>query len=196
MSHWALVDGRWISADEGERLAVAVDGASAEEHEWVGRGASLAAALARLRSARVPTTAVTRVTRSNQRSLEAIGAQVRGADAWVLVVPRVRGERFDALGPRLTMAAPWILRAVTGWGPRAFVAGMPLCLVGPHTGRVLATDPRAFGAACARCPAREGCAGVGGDYLERFAGDELRPRPPGNPGPAADLFPEVAAELV
>jgi hypothetical protein len=181
-----------------ERLAVAVDGATPLEHGWVrgedDPGDDLADALATLRDASSPATALTRITRSTFRSLEAIGASVRDADAWVLIVPEVRSER--ALSARLAMALPWALRAATRWGERAFLCGVPLCLVGPHTARVLAEPGRAFGEPCDGCDARERCPGVGAGYLERFGARELRPREPGALGPlASDLVPGAARTL-
>lgn len=83
------------------------------------------------------------------------------------------------------MALPRALRAATRWGDRAFLHGAPLCLVGPHTGRVLSEPGRSFAPRCASCAARPTCPGVDERYLERFAGDELRPRPAKPTGPSA-----------
>ncbi len=197
---WHRQAGRWLPAAGGdpERIAVAVDGATPLEHGWVRAeddgGESLATALAMLRESAAPVSALTRVTRSTFRSLDAIGASVRDADAWVLIVPAVANDR--ALSPRLAMALPWALRAATRWGERAFLCGVPLCLVGPHTERVLAEDGRAFGGPCDRCEARARCPGVAPSYLERFGDEELRPRKPGALGPPADeLVPAAARTL-
>jgi len=195
---WHRHAGQWSpgAGDGPDRWAVAVDGASPLEHGFLraedDEGASLGDALARLRRSAVPVTAVTRVTRSNQRSLEAIGATVRDADAWVLTFPEVHGPRADALGPRLAMALPWALRAASRWGARAFLHGAPLCLVGPHAHRVLAEPGRSFAESCAACAARPTCPGVDARYRDRFVGDELRPRPVSPVGPeAGELLPEA-----
>ena len=201
-SLWHRRAGDWARgpSDDGARWAIAIDGATAPEHGWVrgedDGGESLAEALATLRRAALPVTVVTRVTRSNQRSLEAIGASIRAADAWVLTFPTVTGPRADALGPRLAMALPWVLRAATRWGERAYLHGVPLCLVGPHAERVLHEPGRAFAGRCEPCPAHPACPGVDRRYLERFSGDELRPRPLEPVGPETDtLLPTELREL-
>ncbi len=201
-SLWHRHAGQWSRGlgESPERLALAIDGATPLEHGFAQAeddpGDSLTNALAILREATVPVTVVTRVTRSNQRSLEAIGASIRDANAWVLTFPEVAGARADALGPRLAMALPWALRATTRWGPRAFLHGAPLCLVGPHAERVLEEDGRSFGERCAPCAARPGCPGIDARYLERFEGDELRARPEAPLGPPADeLLPSELRRL-
>jgi len=197
---WHRQAGRWLQGigTDAEQVAVAIDGATALEHGWVRAeddpGDSLTDALATLRESSAPVTVITRITRSTFRSLDAIGATVRGADGWVLVVPDVASQR--ALSARLAMALPWALRAATRWGERAFLAGVPLCLVGPHTGRVLRESGRAFGPACDRCDARPSCPGVAPSYLERFGSAELRPRETGPHGPPADTLLPAAARVL
>lgn len=197
---WHRQAGRWLPGigPDAERVAVAIDGATALEHGWVRAeddpGDSLSNALATLRESPAPVTAVTRITRSTFRSLDAIGATVRDADAWVVAVPEVRSER--ALNARLAMALPWALRAATRWGERAYLCGAPLCLVGPHTGRVLAESGRAFGAPCENCDARPSCPGTAPSYQERFGDAELRPREAGSLGPMVDTLIPTAARIL
>lgn len=196
---WHRQAGHWHpgAGTAAERLAVAIDGATAPEHRWVRSEDdtdSLAEALNALRSAPRPATALTRVTRSTFRSLDAIGASVRGADAWVLIWPTVASDR--TLKPRLAMALPWALRAASRWGARAFLCGVPLCLVGPHTERVLAERGRAFGQPCAACDARERCPGVDPAYLERFGAEELRPRGASPLGPPVESLVPAAARTL
>ncbi|MBO6939317.1 MAG: hypothetical protein JJ863_30385 [Deltaproteobacteria bacterium] len=201
-SLWHRHAGQWARGpgESPDRWALAVDGATALEHGFArgedDPGDSWSEALATLRHAELPVTVVTRVTRSNQRSLEAIGASIRDADAWVLTFPEVSGPRADALGPRLAMALPWALRAATRWGERAFLHGAPLCLVGPHASQVLDEEGRSFAERCGPCAARAACPGVDVRYLERFAGDELRPRPPGAIGPRADPLLPAALRVL
>ena len=195
---WRLDRGHWSvgAAPGAERVAVTVDGATAAEHDWVrGDEGTMGEALALVAEAPAPVTAVTRLTRSNFRSLDAIGALVTAADRWVVLVPQVPMARFDALAPRLAMATPWALRAVVRWGSGSVLSDVPLCLVGPHTQRVLPSAERSYGSVCASCPARTGCGGLDAAYLERFGGDELRARPSAARAPSQPLYPAEASRL-
>ena len=137
--------------------------------------------------------ATTVLTRSNCRVLSVLPGVLasRGVAAWNLSVPVVAGRAradFDRVVPRLAIALPFAnhaLRTARDLRPPlvAWISGAPLCLLGPYAGHALPTPPRAYGTACAPCPARAVCPGVDPAYLARFAGDELSPRPP-PPGPA------------
>jgi hypothetical protein len=88
--------------------------------------------------------------------------------------------------PRLAIALPFAnhaLRTARAHRLVAWISGAPLCLLGHYAGHALPTPPRAYGAACASCPACAVCPGVDPVYLARFYGDELAPRD-APPGPA------------
>ena len=129
-----------------------------------------------------PVVVTTGVTRSNARNLAAI-AQFLSAPrrrpkvaAWTLAWP---GPQPKGLAlPRLAMVAPRVLHAAAlgrKGGLTVFTAGLPLCVLGPHTTFAAPTDPRAYGPPCDTCPSKTGCSGVPAAYLEAFGRDlELR----------------------
>jgi hypothetical protein len=143
------------------------------------------ASLAAARSARLDVAASTVLTRSNFRTLDALAQRLVacGATSWCVSVPIVAGRaeaNFDRVVPRLGLALPFALRALSSArarGVAAFVSGAPLCLLGPHGAHAIGEERRAFAPACEGCVAREQCPGVDAAYLERFDGDELGPRP-------------------
>jgi len=150
-------------------------------HEFVAGEGSFAGARAALDEADV---VVTRITRSTYRELARLRPLVRGK-TWILAMPDP-GARFEALVPRLALAIPYALHAIreSGW-----LAGVPLCLVGPYASRAGGRERR-YGAACEACAARSRCPGVSERYLERFGESELRPREETAPDPA---IPDLAA---
>jgi hypothetical protein len=124
------------------------------------------------------------LTRSNARSLGALGAWLagRGVAAWCVAVPRTAGRlvaSFDRVFPRLSLALPYALHALAAAqakGASAFLRGAPLCLLGPFAARSLPDEPRAFDPGrCGGCPARARCPGLDARYLQRFGGAELSP---------------------
>jgi pyruvate-formate lyase-activating enzyme len=168
-------------------------GAEAAVHDHhTGRAGSfeeVLRALAAARGAGLDVLVTTVLTRSNYRVLDALAALVvaRGVTAWCVAVPVVAGraeERFDRVYPRLGLALPFAVRAlssVRARGMTAFVAGAPLCLLGPFGAYAIAGDAltggtRAHAPACDACPLRAACPGVDAAYLARFDGDELAPR--------------------
>ncbi len=168
-------------------------GAEAAVHDYhTGRAGSfddVLRALAAARAAGLEVVVATVLTRSNYRALDALAALVvaRGVAAWCIAVPVVAGraeERFDRVYPRLGLALPFAVRALAAARARgltAFVAGAPLCLLGPYgahaiPGDALGDGVRAFAPACDACALRPLCPGVDVAYLARFDGDELAPR--------------------
>lgn len=125
------------------------------------------------------------LTRSNYRMLEPIRRLLTTAEAsaWNLLIPRTTGamvEAFDRTMPRLAMALPFALHALSAaerQGLPAFIQGAPACLLGPMANKAMADEPRAYAPTCADCPSRGHCPGVDEKYLARFHGDELRSRP-------------------
>lgn len=146
------------------------------------------------------------LTRSSFRTLDALVPHLGALRiaAWCVSVPVVAGRAesgFDRVVPRLGLALPFALRALAlarARGIAVYLAGAPLCLLGPFGADALEVEPRAYIAACDACPARAACPGVDAAYLERFDGDELAPRAtlaqPASRGLAwswADAFPGV-----
>jgi len=146
------------------------------------------------------------LTRSSFRTLDALVPHLvtLRVAAWCVSVPVVAGRAesgFDRLVPRLGLALPFALRALAlarGHGIAVYIAGAPLCLLGPFGADALEVEPRAFVSACDACRARAVCPGVDAAYLERFDGDELAPRATlAQPAPAraewswAHAFPGV-----
>ncbi len=186
-------------------------GAEAAVHDYhTGRAGSFDAvlrALAGARGAGLDVFVTTVLTRSNYRVLDALAALVvaRGVTAWCVAVPVVAGraeERFDRVYPRLGLALPFAVRAlssVRARGLTAFVAGAPLCLLGPFGAHAIAGDAltggvRAYAPACEACALRTECPGVDAAYLERFDGDELAPRDTAvAPDPGTRAHPFAAA---
>jgi hypothetical protein len=85
---------------------------------------------------------------------------------------------FDRIMPRLGLALPFALSALEEGevlGIDVWIAGAPRCLLGPLARWVLLDGARAFAPDCGGCPARTGCPGLDGAYLERFGGDEVSP---------------------
>lgn len=161
-----------------------------------GSFAETVSTLSALRSAGVSTAAATPLTRSNHRLLFELPPLLasRGVSAWCVVVPRAVDPSSPVPGrvmPRLALALPFALHALSmahAAGVPAWVAGAPLCLLGPFAQHALPTTMRSYGTPCASCASRPTCPGVDGGYLRRFGGDELRPRPAaGRPWGSASL---------
>ena len=143
-----------------------------------------AAGLASARRAGLTVVVTTVLTRSNARALTALAPWLaaQGVAAWSIVVPRTSGRlhaAFDRVSPRLAMAMPYALHALTAAqqkGVTVFIRGAPLCVLGPFAARSLPDAPRAYDPArCTGCPARPRCPGLDARYLRRFGGDELSP---------------------
>lgn len=166
-------------------IHLSIHGADAAVHDYhTGRPGSLEAALRGLAAAKaegLEIVVTTLVTRSSFRTLAAVPRLLssRGVSAWALSIPRVAGRShvsFDRVVPRLALAMPFALHAMTlagSLGLPAFIHGAPVCLLGPFADRVLVDAPRAFGAPCETCSAAPVCPGVDATYLARFGGDEL-----------------------
>lgn len=143
------------------------------------------ACLSAARSAGLDVAVNTVLTRSNFRTLNLLAQRLVacGATAWCVSVPLVTGAaeaNFDRIVPRLGLALPFALRALAsarGRGVACFVAGAPLCLLGPHGADAIGGEQRTFAVVCGGCAVRDACPGVDAAYLERFDGDELGPRP-------------------
>lgn len=146
-----------------------------------GSFAEAADGLAAARQAGLAAVVTTVLTRSNARSLGALGPWLaaQSVAAWCVAVPRSLGrlaDSFDRVYPRLAIALPHALHALAAAqkkGLTVFISGAPLCALGPFAARSLPAAPRAFAPACEACPARPRCPGVDARYLRRFHGDEL-----------------------
>ncbi|MCB9704985.1 MAG: radical SAM protein [Myxococcales bacterium] len=180
----ALVD-RLVDAGLSD-LHLSIHGDAAAVHDYhVGHEGALAAidgALGEARRRRLVVVATTLLTRSNLRGLAGLPRwlRARGVAGWAIALPRAAGgarSRFEAIVPRLGIALPHALHALelaARLQLPAWIAGAPLCLLGPLRGRALAeAEARGFSAACEGCPARGECGGVDPIYVTRFAGDEL-----------------------
>jgi hypothetical protein len=178
------------------------DSATHDFHTGVpGSFVSSLAGIGAARAAGLHVVASTVLTRSNYRVLgdvpRLLGA--RGIAAWCVWIPRVHGraaESPERIVPRLALALPYALHAIDTSLRRslpAWIAGAPLCLLGPFATRALLDGPRAFGATCAECPSRPRCSGVDEWYLTRFAGDELIAR---EAAPAAEDHPSLRRMFV
>lgn len=192
---------------------LSIHGGVAAAHDYhtgvEGSFAAAVSALAGARAAGLEVAVATVLTRSNARGLADLARLLaaRGASAWCIEVPRVRGralELFDRVVPRLGIAMPFALHAMqvaeTVRLP-AFVRGAPSCVLGPFARRALPDAPRAHGDACAACAARPECPGVEPEYLARFVGDELSPcatvaRDHLRPERPGDPLPELARMFV
>ncbi len=140
------------------------------------------------------------LTRSNFRVLGELPALLarHNVNGWCVWVPHARGRadtRFDRVVPRLGLAIPFALHALASadrFGLPSWIAGAPLCTLGPMATRAMETPPRAFPTTCDPCPARASCPGLDAHYLARFDGDELHPGdapgPDGRSGDIARLF--------
>jgi hypothetical protein len=181
---------------------VALHAADAAAHDYHAGEGSFAGTVNEIAAARRRGDAIavtTLLTRSSYRGLADLPQflLVRGVGAWCIAVPAAPPTTPDRLTPRLALALPYALHALElarRLELPAFLRGAPLCLLGPHTGRVLPSPPRAFGPRCEACPARPGCPGVDPAYLARFRGDELVPReapPRATPPPGAALFADL-----
>jgi len=169
-------------------IHLSIHGARAEVHDFhTGRPGSFdeaVIAVSGARSAGVDVAVTTVLTRSNQAVLSELPSLLSrlGVVAWQIAVPIARRRAEDAAPtvlPRLALALPYALHALDRAdkaGLSSFIAGAPLCLLGPVVKRALPTPARAYGPACEACPARDSCPGVDTVYLERFGGDELRRR--------------------
>ncbi|MEM6990866.1 MAG: radical SAM protein [Myxococcota bacterium] len=146
-------------------------------------GLSTLRALGRERGEVPAVVATTVVTRSNFRVLSELPAALAGwgIAAWCLQWPEAvgsAGAAFDRIVPRFGLAVPFALHAAATaarGGLSVFVAGVPVCVMGPMR-RVLAPSPsRSYAPVCASCEARPACCGADSRYLERFGAQELRP---------------------
>lgn len=154
-------------------------------HDYhTGIDGSLVASLAGLAAARaqgLTVTVTTVVTRSNYRNLAPMPSLLgsRGVAGWLLQIPRVAGRAahgFDRVIPRLALALPFALHALDAAiarGIPAWIAGAPLCMLGPFATRALPETERAYAAPCGSCAARVHCGGVDAEYLARFGDEEL-----------------------
>jgi hypothetical protein len=166
---------------------VSIHGSESAVHDYhTGSQGSLAETLGGLAAARASglEAAVTTVlTRSNFRALGGLPRLLssRGVAGWLVSVPRAAGRLsagFDRIMPRLGLALPFALSALEAGevlGIDVWIAGAPRCLLGPLARWALFDGARAFAVECEGCPARQGCTGLDGAYLERFGGDELSP---------------------
>ncbi|MEM9067012.1 MAG: hypothetical protein AAGE52_00860 [Myxococcota bacterium] len=130
--------------------------------------------------ASTPRTVLTWVTRSNMRALDhLLPVLVREkVERWSLAPVPTAGE-IDAVAPRLALAAPRVLHALTRaerQGIEVSLLAWPLCLLGPYATRARRTEAQSFGSACETCAARSACPGVSTVYRDRFEGDEFRAR--------------------
>jgi hypothetical protein len=165
---------------------VSLHGAEPAAHDYhtgvVGSAAEAWAGVAAARAAGLTVVATTVLTRSSFRTLASLPPrlQAAGVAAWVVSLPHAAGRAaaaFDRVMPRLGLALPYALHAVSGArriGLPAWLSGAPLCALGPLAELRLDGEPRAYGRACEGCAAREACPGVDAAYLARFGGDELR----------------------
>ena len=126
-------------------------------------GVLLLAGVSAARSAGLTVVATSVLTRSSFRVIGALPQLIvgRGIAAWQVMMPRAAGRAqadFDRVLPRLALALPFALHAIdraAKLGLAAYVAGAPLCLVGPFAARAVDGDgPRAYAELCDRCPAR------------------------------------------
>lgn len=169
-------------------LRVRLYAAEAAAHDWhAGREGSFRAATATLRAARtarLPVTVTTPLTRSNTRVLAAVPGMVAdvGALGWqVSVVAEARPQGHGAVAPRLAVGVPYALQALVvaeRAGLLAAIAGAPLCLLGPLRDRAVPSPTLAFAAGCSECGLRARCPGVDGEYLRRLGAGELMPARP------------------
>lgn len=194
-SHGRHLDAAMLDALAGAGLTdlhLSIHGEAAPVHDFhtkvAGSFVAAFAALERARRRGIVTAVTTVLTRSNARSLAGLPGRLAagGVAAWSVAVPAIAGRAmiaFESVAPRLGLALPHALHAVAaarGRGLAAFVAGAPLCALGPHRGWALGDGagwdpPRAFAPACAGCPARAECGGLDPLYLARFGGDEVDP---------------------
>ena len=171
-------------------------GAEASVHDYhTERPGSFDHILAAIHAARVnelPVVVTTVLTKSNFRVLGAMPPLLaaRGVAAWLVSVPAIAGRAAvlrDRVVPRLGLALPFALHALgSAHALRmpAWMAGAPLCLLGPFAEHVVPTETRAYAPVCDACPGKSRCPGVDAEYLARFEGDELSLR---------DAFPRKAA---
>jgi|SRR5580692_5857623 hypothetical protein len=186
---------------------LSIHGAEAMTHDYhTGRQGSLAETLAGLAAARAAglvAVVTTVLTRSNYRSLGGLPRLLSGggAAAWLIAVTAAvgrAGRRFDRIFPRLGLAVPFAAHAMDAahaLGLRAWVRGVPACLLGPFAGRMLPDAPGAYGAACEGCTARTTCPGLDPAYLARFGDGELRTRHDPAPVAAATVSSDDLAAL-
>lgn len=152
-------------------------GADAAAHGFHG-GEDFGEVVGRLRRGEVRAVS-TVLTRSNLRTLVALAELVveLRVVAWRVVV--AGGAVVDGVTPRLAVALPHALQAITvasRRGVAGWIAGAPHCLLGPFRGASLVVEPRAFAAKCDGCAARAQCPGVEAAYLKRFGDEEVSPR--------------------
>jgi hypothetical protein len=167
---------------------LSLHGGSAAVHDYhTGREGSFAAlvrAAEALRARELEVVVTTVLTRSNFRVLAPISEVLLrlGVSAWSIALPVTHGraaDGFDRIVPRLGLALPFALHASTSAGASGLpvaIVGAPLCALGPHARLALPSTTRAFADVCASCPCKPECPGVDAAYLERFTGEELRPR--------------------
>lgn len=138
------------------------------------------------------------LTRSVARVVSAIPLLVRarGAHALRFHVPMLREGTHPTLVPRLALAIPFALHALstaTKLELPAFVSGAPLCLLGPYATARIETPPRAYAAVCEGCPARSSCPGADPRYLATYGERELRALPLAPPPPSSAPLAEQFA---
>src|SRR5262249_11560430 len=133
-------------------VLVSLHGAAAAVHDYhTGVDGSFDALLDGVDAARaagLTVAATTVLTRSNFRVLAALPPllDAHGVAAWLVTVPHTAGAAataFNRVAPRLALALPFALHAVDAAARRglaAFVAGAPLCALGPFAARALADE--------------------------------------------------------
>jgi hypothetical protein len=166
-------------------IHLSIHGAEAATHEYhtgvPGSFATVLAACSAGRDRGMTTLITTVLTRSNFRSLGSLPKLLasRRVAAWLISLPRVGGrarEAFPRVVPRLGLAVPYALRALTvaeTLGLSPWIAGAPHCVLGPYSRWALPEAPLAYADACEGCVARDVCPGVDPEYFARFGGDEL-----------------------
>ncbi|MGB1012761.1 MAG: radical SAM protein [Nannocystaceae bacterium] len=174
-------------------LHLSLHGPNAAVHDYhtgvEGSFTALVATLGLAATRKLPTVVVTVLTRSNARVLAGIPRllQQHRVSAWLIRVPRVAGRagsRFDALVPRLAMAIPSALHALSiaqRQRLNTILDGTPLCLLGPYAHLAIAGDGAgSYPTSCGDCSVRARCPGFDPHYLARFHGDEasVRQAPP------------------
>ncbi len=165
---------------------LSIHGARAAVHDYhtgvAGGFDQVTSGLGRLRGEGVSVVVTTLLTRSNARTLVELPAWLahHGVLAWSIALPHAAGRaglEFDRIMPRLALALPFALHALDRarkLGMAVAIMGAPGCLLGPWLAESIVEAPRCFAPVCEGCATKSVCAGIDGNYLARFGGDELR----------------------
>lgn len=137
------------------------------------------AAIEEARSHGVDVIVVSLASRSSMRVLRELGALVTrlGARGWCIVAPWREPSLALPQLPRAALCMPFVLDAAVHTRSarlETWIAGAPLCLMGPHHGLALGAARAASGGPCDVCPARSRCEGLGTGYRATFGDGELR----------------------